>query len=45
MQRDEWMRADVLREIILLGSGTAVIVAFLIVMVAALSSAAAMQIQ
>jgi hypothetical protein len=44
MRRDERMKADVLSEIVLLGSGVAVVVAFLIVIVAALTSAgAAMQ--
>jgi hypothetical protein len=40
MRRDE-MKADLLSEIVLLGSGVAVVVSFLIVVVAALTSAAA----
>ncbi len=41
MRRDELMKADLLSEIVLLGSGVAVVVAFLIVVVAALTSSAA----
>jgi hypothetical protein len=41
IKRDELMKADLLSEIVLLGSGVAVIVAFLIVLVAAFTSAAA----
>jgi hypothetical protein len=37
------MKADLLSEIVLLGSGVAVVVAFLIVVLAALTSAASMQ--
>jgi len=43
MRKDELMKSDVLSEIILLGSGVAIVVAFLIVLMAALTSAAAMQ--
>jgi hypothetical protein len=43
MRRDELMRADLLREIIVLGSGVAILVAFVIVVVAALTSAATLQ--
>ena len=43
MRKDELMKTDVLSEIILLGSGVAIVVAFLIVLMAALTSAAAMQ--
>jgi hypothetical protein len=45
MRRDELMKADLLSEIVLLGSGVAVVIALLIVVVAALTSAAAMQMQ
>ena len=38
MRRDELMRADLLSEIILLGSGVAVVIAFFIVIAAALLS-------
>lgn len=43
MKRDELMKADLLSEIVLLGSGVAIMVAFLLVVVAALTSAAGMQ--
>jgi hypothetical protein len=43
MRRDELMKADLLSEIVLLGSGVAVVIALLIVVVASLTSAAAMQ--
>lgn len=43
MSREQLMKADLLSEIVLLGSGVAVVVAFLIVIVAVLTSAAAMQ--
>jgi hypothetical protein len=39
MRRDELMKADLLSEIVLLGSGVAVVVSFLIVVVAAFTSA------
>jgi hypothetical protein len=45
MHKNELMKADVLSEIILLGSAVALAVSFLIVVMAALSSAAAMQMQ
>jgi hypothetical protein len=45
LKQSELMKADVLSEIILLGSGVAVLLAFLIVVVAAITSAAAMQMQ
>ena len=40
MRRDELMKADVLSEIVLLGSGVAILVAFVMVVVASLKSAA-----
>lgn len=43
MRRDELTKADLLSEILFLGSGVAVVIALLIVVVAALTSAAAMQ--
>ena len=43
MRRGELMKADLLSEIVLLGSGVAVVIALSIVVVAALTSAAAMQ--
>jgi hypothetical protein len=43
MRRDELRNADLLSEIVFLGSGVAVVIALLIVVVAALTSAAAMQ--
>ena len=44
MRRDELMKPDLLSEIILLGSGVAVLVAFfLLVVIAAVGSAATMQ--
>jgi hypothetical protein len=43
MRREELMKADLLSEIVLLGSGVAIVIAFLIVVAAALTSAAAMQ--
>ncbi len=41
IRRDDLTKADLLSEIVLLGSGVAVIVSFLIVVVAAVTSAAA----
>jgi hypothetical protein len=41
MRRDELMKADLLSEIVLLGSGVAIVLSFLIVIVAACTSAAA----
>jgi hypothetical protein len=41
MRRDELLKADLLSEIVLLGSGVAIMVAFFIVVVASLTSAAA----
>lgn len=38
MQRDELLRADLLSEIVLLGTGVAILVAFVMVLVAALTS-------
>jgi hypothetical protein len=43
MRKDELMKSDVLSEIILLGSGVAILVAFVMVVVASVASAAAMQ--
>jgi hypothetical protein len=43
LKRDEVMKSDLLSEIILLGSGVAIMVAFLIVALAAATSAASMQ--
>ena len=43
MRKDELLRADLLSEIILLGSGVAILVAFVMVVVGALTSAAVMQ--
>jgi len=43
MRREELMKADLLSEIVLLGSGVAVVIALLIVVVAAVTSAAAVQ--
>jgi hypothetical protein len=43
MRRDDLMKADLFSEILLLGSGVAIAVALLIVVVAALTSAAALQ--
>ena len=43
MRKDELMKPDVLSEIILLGSGVAVLVAFFLVVIAAVGSAATMQ--
>jgi hypothetical protein len=40
MKRDDLMKADVLSEIVLLGSGVAILVALVMVLVAALTSAA-----
>jgi hypothetical protein len=41
VSRDELIKADLLSEIVLMGSGVAVMVALVIVVVAALTSAAA----
>ena len=41
MRKDELMKADLFSEILLLGSGVAIVVALGMVLVAALSSAAA----
>jgi hypothetical protein len=41
IKRDELLKSDLLSEIVLLGSGVAIMVAFVIVVVAALASAAA----
>lgn len=41
IKRDELMRADLLSEIVLIGSGVAILVALVMVLVAALTSAAA----
>jgi hypothetical protein len=41
MRKDELMKADLFSEILLLGSGVAIVVALCMVVVAALSSAAA----
>jgi DMSO/TMAO reductase YedYZ heme-binding membrane subunit len=43
LKRDELMKADLFSEIVLLGSGVAIMVAFLIVVLAAVTSAAAMR--
>lgn len=43
MRRDKLTKADLLSEILFLGSGVAVVLALLILVVAALTSAAAMQ--
>ena len=43
MRKDELLRADLLSEIILLGSGVAILVAFVMVVVGVLTSAAVMQ--
>jgi hypothetical protein len=43
MRRDELMRADLVSEIVLLGSGVAILVALAMVVVAALASAPALQ--
>jgi hypothetical protein len=43
MRKDELMRADLLSEIILLGSGVAILIAFVMAVAAALTSAAMMQ--
>lgn len=40
MSREELMRPDLLSEIVLLGSGIAIVVAFIMVVVAACASAA-----
>jgi hypothetical protein len=40
MNREELMRPDLLSEIVLLGSGIAIVVAFIMVVVAATASAA-----
>ncbi len=40
MQRDELIKADLLSEIVLLGTGVAILVAFVMVLVTALTSAA-----
>jgi hypothetical protein len=41
IKRDELMQADLLSEIVLIGSGVAILVALVMVLVAALTSAAA----
>jgi hypothetical protein len=38
MQKDELLKADLLSEIVLLGTGIAILVAFVMVLVAALAS-------
>lgn len=38
MQKDELLKADLLSEIVLLGTGVAILVAFVMVLVAALAS-------
>jgi|HubBroStandDraft_1064217.scaffolds.fasta_scaffold06667_8 hypothetical protein len=43
MRRDELTKADLLSEIVFLGGGVAVVIALLIVVVATLTSATAMQ--
>ena len=43
MRRDELMKADLLSEIVLLGSGVAILVALVMVVVAAVASAATLQ--
>ena len=43
MRKDELMRADLLSEIILLGSGVAILIAFVMAVAAALTSAVMMQ--
>ncbi len=43
MRRDELLKADLLSEIVLIGSGVAILVALLVVIVAAFASAAATQ--
>ena len=43
MRRDELMKADLVSEIVLLGSGVAILLAFAKVVVAALASAPALQ--
>jgi hypothetical protein len=40
VQRDELIKADLLSEIVLLGTGVAILVAFVMVLVTALTSAA-----
>jgi hypothetical protein len=40
MHRDELLKADLLSEIVLIGSGVAILVALLVVIVAAFASAA-----
>lgn len=42
MRRDELLKADLLSEILLLGSGVAILVTFVIVVVASLASATAL---
>jgi len=41
MRRDELLKADLLSEILLLGSGVAILLTFVMVVVASLASAAA----
>ena len=43
MRKDELMKTDLLSEIVLLGSGVAILVALVIVVAAAVTSAAALQ--
>jgi hypothetical protein len=43
MRKDELMKGDVFSEILLLGSGVAIVVALAMVVVAAITSAAALQ--
>jgi hypothetical protein len=43
MRRDELMKADVVSEIVLLGSGVAILLALAMAVVAALASAPALQ--
>jgi hypothetical protein len=43
MRKDDLMKADLFSEILLLGSGVAIAIALLMVVVAALTSAAALQ--
>jgi hypothetical protein len=45
MRRDELMSPDILSEIVLLTSGVAIVLAIIMVIVAAITSAAAMQLQ
>ncbi len=43
MRKDELLKADLLSEILLLGSGVAILMTFVMIVVASLASAAAVQ--